>query len=131
MDVLIDEPFVSTATALAHSTSGESAAKLKGMVAEAIRLSPALAGVTREVASDTVVNGRKMARGDRVFVSLVDANYDVSHSLMSLVFRREHERPSDEVLPCLSAGGFCQSRQDDFEQTDQYVMGRWDLQVSE
>ncbi|KAG8990745.1 hypothetical protein FRB94_013112 [Tulasnella sp. JGI-2019a] len=76
IDVLVDEPYNTTVAALAVSTSATSSAQLKGVIAEAIRLNPPLGGVCREVTSDTMVNGKQFHRGDRVFVSAVDANYD-------------------------------------------------------
>ncbi|KAG8883882.1 hypothetical protein FRB97_005720 [Tulasnella sp. 331] len=76
VDVLIDEPFNTTVAALAASNSSTSAGQLRDVISEAIRLAPPLAGISREVTSDTMVNGKQFKRGDRVFISSVDANYD-------------------------------------------------------
>jgi cytochrome P450 len=77
---LIDEPYKSTIVALSNSRveGTETIAKIKEIISEAVRLAPAVPGVIRETTSDATVGDVKYARGTQVFLSVVDANYDVS-----------------------------------------------------
>ncbi|KAG8854899.1 hypothetical protein FRB96_007299 [Tulasnella sp. 330] len=76
IDLLVDEPYNAITATLAASTSATSLTQLRSVIREAIRLSPPLAGACREATSDIIVNGMYFKRGDRIFISAVDANYD-------------------------------------------------------
>jgi len=62
-----------TISGLAKSSDVASIATLKGYILEALRLAPAIGGVYRTVSSDTAIEGVSYKRGDRVFVSIKDA----------------------------------------------------------
>ena len=76
VDVLLHPDYKTTAATYAHSHDPR---QLKALISEAIRIAVPLGGVYREVITDvTLSTGTTYSRGDRVFVSLKDANRDVS-----------------------------------------------------
>jgi cytochrome P450 len=76
VDVLLRPEYKATAATAAHSHDPR---QLKALISEAIRISVPLGGVYREVITDvTLSTGTTYNRGDWVFVSLKDANRDVS-----------------------------------------------------
>lgn len=87
MDVLLSDAFRPRVMPLALSSVDTSLATLKEIVLEAIRLAPSVPGVIREASCDTSINGKLIHKGDRAFVSLVDAAYDVSSSIAPFPFQ--------------------------------------------
>ena len=81
VDTLLDPKYKVDMLKCTQSADPKNMEQLQSLISEALRLRLPLSGVYREVAADVKLStGAGFVRGDRVFVSLKDANRDVSHN---------------------------------------------------
>ena len=58
--------------------AGTSNDGLEGFIYEAMRLDPPFRGVYREAISEQTISGKKVEKGQKVFIDLAEASRDVS-----------------------------------------------------
>ncbi|RDB26685.1 Linoleate 10R-lipoxygenase [Hypsizygus marmoreus] len=88
----------------------DAGAKIMVYVREALRLNPPVSGVYRTALSDAIVGSRRVQLGERVFVSLVEANRDVNVFGQNAAFADVNRRTNITGITSLGEHGLVSSK---------------------